>query len=564
MARPFLSILILTALLAPLLSFSQSSTEALIISGGTDRDSNHVRYENNVRLYSDILSERGFSKANTKVLFNEGIRSEVVDPDSVNAKAQPQYGVPSAFVNTFRKNNITDLIDGAADEKNVEAEFARLEKSAKAGTVKKVLLFSTDHGTANTSDPARSYISLAGSDKLSYEAQDKFVSALNAAGAKAILVGDQCYSGHNMGIALKNSNACAFASAAPGESSYSLTRELADIKKPVARLGYTTYAYFFGCALHQAGSAENQAEQDCDKINADFNKDGKVSFAEAHNFAVARMDPLSVPQISSQVYAQSLLAPAVGKAFFDPEAVGACLIGGQTLSALAKQMGALVNPALQLAIRDRLQMQREFLSWLSNDADFLTLIKAAATDSPESKAQKVEEAFEKFEHAHEKILGELKASLAKRNDARVRREAMRSAVLASLSAAPDSPLPAHQAKMAEAAAKLEEATTPAKRQLAQNMFNRAKQEIKYYVDRELELPAHAEAYAALKNEIDALAETKKGLEEDLAANLSSGGEVRRYRQAYRGYQAEVSVLTNGTPEQKAKLVQLYECEDETL
>ncbi|RYZ95124.1 MAG: hypothetical protein EOP11_25420 [Proteobacteria bacterium] len=118
--------------------------------------------------------------------------------------------------------------------------------------------------------------------------------------------------------------------------------------------------------------------------------------------------------------------------------------------------------------------------------------------------------------------------------------------------------------MEAAAAELEKNLTPAKRQQVQNAYTRANQEIKFRVDKALEEPSRAAAYAEIKAEIQKLEEARQDLQADMANNLSAGGEVRRYRQAYRGYQAEVAVLTNGTPAQKTKLVQLYECENETL
>lgn len=558
--------LLVSPLAPPVSAFAAEGTLAIILSGGADKESNHVRYENNVRLFSDILDERGYPRAARKVLFNRGVNSEVMDPESKNDFAAPQYGVPSAFVKVARKNLIPDIIDGPATQKEVSSVFAGTVAAAAKKRVKKVILFSTDHGSANTNDPGKSYISLADDEKLSYDDQEKFVRGVTAAGAKAVLIGDQCYSGHNMQIAIKHPNACAFAAASPDEMSSSLDRELADIKKPVPRLGYSTYSYFFSCALHRPGKLKNLAEQDCDPTVADFNHDGQVTLAEAHYYALARMDPISVPQISSQTYARDLLGEKISAAPALGGGEPACLNPEDALNGLVKSLGRAVNPALNAAIRERLDLESKVIDWLMSDSDLLAELGVSADDPAAKRTAALLAAHAAFEKEHAASKDRIRQALRDRNEARNQREALRAEAAAELIGAGDDVLAESSRLMRENEAALNRpGLPPAERQLIQNRFNRAKQDAKTRVEYALSEPAkRAERYAEIKKKIDDLDKQQKDLVDAEQKLLSGKARLRRTYQFYQDRQAELAVLITGSPEQKSKLVQLYECENETL
>jgi multidrug resistance efflux pump len=111
---------------------------------------------------------------------------------------------------------------------------------------------------------------------------------------------------------------------------------------------------------------------------------------------------------------------------------------------------------------------------------------------------------------------------------------------------------------------LQPGVSPAARQIAQSSFNRAIQDISKQVDEELEKPDRELRMRPITDEITRLAEEKDRLEKLEAKILMNFGEVRRFQNAYEGYRAELAVVKHGSPAQKSKLVQLYECENETL
>jgi hypothetical protein len=540
-------------------------TAVLIVSGGGSKEANHSRYENNVRIFTDVLNERGLDRARVKVLFHQGKDSEVRDPYSTNRRVEPEYGVESEFERVYRKNNISDIIDGPATKPEVAKLFTQTEAAVKSGAVGKVVLFTSDHGTPDTNNFARSYITLAGNDSLSYDEENKFVRSISARGAKTILIGDQCYSGHNMEIALKNPNACAFASAAPLESSWSLDAEVNNLGKAPPRLGYSTYSYFFSCALHRKGAGETLAEHDCDRSGADINQDGIVSLAEAHFWAQVKMNPESVPQISSQAYAQKIAGELKDRMAAD-EASNTCLPGEDTLTKLAQDIGRSIDPALAVALNHRLEMELTALAYLADTTGLRKKVRAKPDDSLQAVISKVEAEHRKFREAYDGVIKSQRDGLRARNEARLRREALREEVLQDLLKDDDDGSLANQVKaMKEAETKLlQPGVSPAARQIAQSSFNRAIQDISKQVDEELEKPDRELRMRPITDEITRLAEEKDRLEKLEAKILMNFGEVRRFQNAYEGYRAELAVVKHGSPAQKSKLVQLYECENETL
>jgi len=546
------------------IAHADGGTEAIILSGGSDKMSNHVRYENNTRIFHNVLEESGLPRSSIKVLFNTGKDSEVVDKDSKNEQTEGAYGVESVFRNTFRKNSIPYIIDSAASLKDVEAQFARTQAEVEGGRVKRVLFFTTDHGTPNTNNYGQSYITLAGDDTLPFDRQNSFVRGLNDKGAKAVLIGTQCFSGHNMAIALKNPNACAFSSANPTETSFALDEETAEISKLVPRGAFSSYPYFFSCALHRDNGAETLAEQTCDPADADVNHDGKVSFAEAHYYAVSRMDPYSVPQISSQVYAQSV---AGDKAKADPlfAAPTECFAPESSLGLFAQEMGKLVAPALGSALKDRLKMKFAVLEKLFDQPSLLKAIKAKKEESSAVKLAKLNAEAARAEAEYQKHIATLKSILTKRNEARLKREAIRSEVLAELLKKGDSIALREQARLKDSEEALaDSALTPAKRQLAQTVYNRSLQELRIVVDHDLKKSSRSKAYEKVVADINRLDDERKDQEDKEGKLNSASAEVRRLKQLSDGYRAELMVISSGTPEQKSKLLQLYECENETL
>jgi uncharacterized protein YhaN len=539
---------------------------AVIISGGGQKDDNHFRYENNVRLYQNVLSESGYSKDRIRIFFQDGVDSVVKDFDSKNPLSKDlEYGIKSNAESLFRPNRIRDIINEPAKLASIQKEFDRVSRLSEEKKVPRVVLFTTDHGTPNTSDYKQSFITLAGEERLPLEEQERFVQRLVKNGTSVALVGDQCFSGHNMQIALRQPNSCAFSATTAFEQSYSLVEDTMPQGANAPHLGYSTYAFLFACALHKKGVAGNQAAAHCPKeLDADIDEDKRVTLAEAHFYALTQMPPESSPQISSQVFAQTVLQRKSKR----PEAAqlaGFCQ-PDDSISDLVNLLGRSVDPALGKRIEARLSMERKAIATLLQDKDLLFQIKSKSDEPFAAKIRKLQGTYQEFQEAYDQIQSELRSALANINKSRKTNEALKEKALSDiLNSDPSPELRSAYDAMKEAEKRLDDTTLPEEqRQIEQNRYNRNVRVVGKAIDQ-------ATGKAPWKRQFQDLNTERQRAEQDFrtavdreTAYLTEYANVRRAFEMLTGYFAQTDLMKSGTPEEKAKLVQLYECEDQTL
>jgi hypothetical protein len=522
-------------------------------------------------LFDNVLTEQGYSREQIRVLFNEGPDSLVKDPFSKkqnNRRVNEEYGVLSETDTDFRPTLIKDIINGPANLLSIKEEFARAVSEAEEGKLKRVVLFTTDHGTPNKNVYTRSYVTLVGRERLTLADQESFVQELGAAGAEAALVGVQCFSGHNMEIALRHSNACAFAAASPFETSYALDKNEIPKGSQAPVLGYSAYSLLFSCALHHSKVQGNLASAHCPAgVDADFNADGRISLSEAHFFAVLNMAPTSAPQISSQVYAQSVLEKKNRKlAEADLGLLCSHLRDPAQAKSLVEMLGSSFDPVLKSRIEARLATERRLFAKLFEDSELLKKIQAAPRDSLNVKLQKLKTAYEKFDKDYWLKQADIRSALANGNKIRDEISGFKEEILRKLlQDGSDANLKTAHRELQESQKKLENpALSPEQKQIWQASYDRNYQLIEDAIESELKKDDSKGRFQELgnkdKNQFQAL---KKLMEGEREHNREFSG-VRRAYESVRNYYAEAEIMKSGSSAEKAKLVQLYECEDQTL
>lgn len=231
---------------------SSSSDWAVIISGGVNKENNHVRYWNDCSWIYKVLRQcYGFSKDHIFPLISDG-----TDP------AQDRN-----LGNTY-DSSPTDLDgDGVADVQysatlsNLSSVFSTLSSNVQSGD--NVLVYVIDHGSRTNST---SYICLWNGQTLSPTALASMVSSIDS-GAHIHFVLGQCFSGGFIS-ALSGSNRTVVTACKENESSYSL-------------YGSNTYDEF---VYHWTNAIAGQTP-DGDVISADSNGDGFISIHEAYTYA---------------------------------------------------------------------------------------------------------------------------------------------------------------------------------------------------------------------------------------------------------------------------------------
>jgi len=548
---------------------TSKESAAIMISGGGTKDDNNYRYENNVRLFYNILSEHSYSRDQVRVFFNEGVESQVRDFDSLPQNITTpyhEYGIKQDYQSVFRLNRVRDIINGPAKPDAIKKEFDRIAEQARAGKVKRAVLFVTDHGTANTNDYKQSFITLAGDEKLTVGEQELFVQKLAPTGANVALVGVQCYSGHNMEIAMRHPNACAFSAAAPFETSYAMSEDQIPKGSEAPALGYSTYSFFFSCAQHDPKIKTNQAAAHCpETIAADFNSDHKVSLAEAHFYAMSKMTPLSTPQISSQFYAHSVL-DRKGKKLSPEDLALFCTQETNQLSAWVDKLGDSFDPALKMRIEARLAMERQVLTELMSDDELLKKIKAKKEESLESKLKKLQTSYNHFNEGYQTVQVQIRSAMSALNSTREQRTLLKERVLQNLiETGSDPKLKASHEGIKVIEKKLENsALSDEERQITQNAYNKHAQTIKKAVNAELKNLPYSVQEVDLTRAIERQQEDMKLAEDRESTYNNEYSRVRRAHEALSSYHAELEIMKTGSTDEKAKLVQLYGCEDQIL
>ncbi|MBF0314405.1 MAG: hypothetical protein HQK50_00060 [Oligoflexia bacterium] len=625
LTQRFLLSFIFSSVLLSAIAADKNKTHVMMISGGGEGSSNNYRYENNVKLFADVLGEKGYNSSNMTLFFNEGKSSRVHDEAYENMLHKSMYGVKYDKPSIFRPTVLRDMITGPAFEKDIRAQFASAIEQAKKGEIDNFVLFTTDHGTSHDDDYSKSYITLTTKgEKLTVEEIDKFVKELAKYKVPVAVIGTQCFSGANMSLGLNNDNACAFSAAEAYETSRAFPGYSWDVKKyNLPELSFSEYSFLFSCALHDSKKQRLQkeakttgksvaelkkaqpadhplayADRSCEfkkKKIADFDKDGKVSLAEAHYFALYKMSSESAPQISSQKYVSQIYGNRAGKVgddiIGDISTVSSDLktcLGKDRDQFLEKTLSASGAVLLKEHAQKMLDMKKHYLLQMIKDADWKiydNFWDINSSDSVDKQLKRISEIYHDYKRNYDQLLAEVASAMKKLNNARAtiqskKEDFITKVMLKNAAFKKDYDLykkleqlvrPVMDQAVAAAAAAAT-TTPPATMPSSEDMMNylRLKEKIAQNVEKEynrvhavdvIKLEQKEKTYQGLVDRLGHRPIDGKDFEGKMHANHA---KIRRVYELAQGYMAELHVLKNGTPEQLLKLSSLYQCENHTL
>jgi hypothetical protein len=249
-----------------MLSLGPGHKFAVLLSGGYDKDNNHVRYWNDISfLYKVLTRVYGYNPANIYVLAADGTDPAVDRSDGVSSP--------------------TDLDgDGIADirypatKAAIEQVFGILARRMQADDF--LFVFTTDHGGQDEIDPSMGILYLW----QDFITAADFATQVNRVTAcdTMVFAMEQCNSGGFKDY-LSGPGRIFMSAAAWDESSWSMGPDYE----------YDEFSYYLTCAL--AGS-----RPDGGTVNADRDWDGAVSFAEAYAFATGNDTADETPQFDDQ------------------------------------------------------------------------------------------------------------------------------------------------------------------------------------------------------------------------------------------------------------------------
>lgn len=224
---------------------------AVIISGGMNKSSNHIRYWNDCSIVYRVLTQLyGYKDENIYVIMSDG-----TNPGT----DRRTFGSPSYDSSPLDLDNDgDDDIMYSATKSNIGIVFDELEEKLTQDDF--LFIFSTDHGTLINNEV---YLCLWNE----YMSTDDFAAEVDKVNAGSMgIVMEQCFSGGFLPALSKKGRSVATACRAD-ESSYARGVDT-----------YNEFIYHWISAV--AGSTpEGQA------VDADYNNDGYVSMKEAFDYA---------------------------------------------------------------------------------------------------------------------------------------------------------------------------------------------------------------------------------------------------------------------------------------
>ncbi len=377
--------LLASTFLAFLAATANAHDRILTIGGGNSASNSQTSLEKNVLFLQSYLHEANLDSLPHDILFtdgNGGARDvQFEDPNAtlprVNDLLAQLAGGENLLLAQYRAHAIPNLTD-ASNRASLNKWFDRVAPSMTADD--RLIIYYTGHGGRGNKDHGTT-IALWGEDDMSVQEFRKLFDKLPPK-VPVILIMAQCFSGGygdliyneadaNKGLAARK--ICGFFATVADRIAAGCTSD-------VNEADYKEYSTYFWSALSGHARASTTA------VQADYNNDGRVSFAEAHAYTVITSDTIDIPLKTSEVLLRKFAtakprpttgpstAPAATRPSFESDyaalRAAASPLDGVVLDALAKSLNLegknLVQSAKALA--DKIQKQKAAIDDKRNKA----------------------------------------------------------------------------------------------------------------------------------------------------------------------------------------------------
>ena len=183
---------------APTCNLNCDNYYALLISGGSDREHNHVRYWNDISYMYNVLIENNFKPSQIKVLMSDGTDTVYKDRHIATTGVEANDYDSSPLDLSYPADQVNE-VNAAATKTNVNNYLAAYAPggSTPLSAGKSLFIFTTSHGSlisGSTKDTNQVNLNLWNNEAIS---DVEFVTKLNAiaAGTNITVVMEQCNGG---------------------------------------------------------------------------------------------------------------------------------------------------------------------------------------------------------------------------------------------------------------------------------------------------------------------------------------------------------------------------------
>jgi len=261
-----------------------AGTNFLVVAGGGSPRNNEIALEKNVLYFQRTLQALGFNPAIATIFFANGNDGQA----TVRYRLQGQE--------LFKAPEIPNL-KGAATLANITGWF---QQQANSGDRRSLFFYFTGHGDKNEGNTDNNELILWGNQRLSVQELSRQLDSLGS-DRRIVTMMAQCYSGSfanfiyasgQPGLNLAAQTRCGFFATIKTNTSVGCTPE-------VDESDYRDYSSSFFAGL----SGRDRLGQAV--ASADYNRDGKVSYAEAHAFAKVDGRTTDLPVSTSEVWLHS-------------------------------------------------------------------------------------------------------------------------------------------------------------------------------------------------------------------------------------------------------------------
>lgn len=273
----------------------------LTIGGGYSPTGNQVSLEKNVQFFERLLFEQGLSAVAHDVYFSDGDNPhrdlQFYDPDfeipKVNQLLAQIYGKEDGLSHQYR-THVLQNVRGASNRKNLTRWFQEVGSKLESGD--RLLIYLTGHG--GKGKPIKNpHFYMWNGERMPVK---DFVTQLDKLpqGVSVVTVMVQCYSGGFANMVfeegddekgLADASRCGFFATVKD-------RVAAGCTPDIAEEDYHEYSTYFWAAI----GGKTRIGESIDK--PDYDQDGRVSFLEAHAYALLTSPTIDISVKTSDVF----------------------------------------------------------------------------------------------------------------------------------------------------------------------------------------------------------------------------------------------------------------------
>jgi hypothetical protein len=254
-----------------------------VMAGGGSPQSNEIALEKNVFYFQRTLEAMGYRLADASLYFANGNDNQ----------ASIRYIDPSTRQERFKVPEIPDL-DGASTIENFRQGMQKVIQQKRA-----TFFYFTGHGAKNDNNVDNNAMILWNNGRVSVQEFSQSLDRLPQ-NVPFVAMMAQCYAGSFANMIYEGGNPnhkvalqtrCGFFATVKTQTSVGCTPE-------VNEADYRDYSSSFFAGLSGITRTGDRA------TSADYNRDGKVSYAEAHAFAKIDNQSTDLPVSTSEVWLQ--------------------------------------------------------------------------------------------------------------------------------------------------------------------------------------------------------------------------------------------------------------------